>query len=189
MKNIAILFAALFLFATACTDSEKDPLQFDKITKGSLIALRGTAVDNLNDISFKGSVAKFSKAGDPAAQNVEFEADFLSDDIGSLSEVQVYAKASDTGARASLGKIAGSAFSVPSGEKYPRGAFSYSASQVLSALGKTMDDFSANSYIFLECDLTLTDGTVVPSSAIVNSSLFESALFYPAHNLRVLVVD
>ncbi|MFN4255193.1 MAG: hypothetical protein ACK4Q5_09330 [Saprospiraceae bacterium] len=189
MKNFAFLIAGLFLFASACTDPEKDPLQFEKITKGSIIALRGTAVDNLNQTSFRGSIAKFSKSGDISTQAVKFDADFLSDDLGSLSEVRVYAKATDTGVRTQLGTMPGSAFSIPAGENYPRASFSYDASAVLSALNLDLAALPTNSYLFIECDLTLTNGTIVPSSAIVNSSLFESALFYPAHNLRILIVD
>lgn len=189
MKNFAFLLAGLFLFAAACTDPEKDPFQLEKIKKASIIALRGTAFDNLQDISFRGSIAKLSKAGDPAAQTVEFEADFLSDDVNSLSEVQVYAKATETGARTKIGTIAGSAFAVPAGEINRRGKFSVSLSTVLTAIGKNLGDFNTNDYIFLECDLTLTDGSTVPASSIVNLSLFESAIFYPAHNLRCLVVD
>ncbi len=189
MKNIAMLLFGLLCFCFACTDSELDPLQIDKLTKGSIIALRGTAVDNLNDISYRGSVDKFSLSGDPSTEKFEFEAAFLSDDLNSLSQVDVYARQTETGPRVRVTTVPGSAFVIPSDDKYPQAAFSIPLNDILSGLGIGLGDLAVNDYLFIECDLTLTDGTIVPASAIVNSSLFESEHFYPAHSLRYLAVQ
>ncbi|HMQ46476.1 MAG TPA: hypothetical protein PKA00_02690 [Saprospiraceae bacterium] len=176
----------LLVLMGSCADSELDPLRFDDITKGSIITLRGAAVDNLNNRDFLGAVDSFSVSGNNPDVNFEFESDFLSDDISSLQEVRVYALAEQGGARSQVATKAGSEFSVPSGEKYPRSSFSIPLSTILTAIGKDLADFSPGNYIFIECDITLTDGTEVPASAVVNSSLFESSLFYPAHNLRYI---
>lgn len=184
--NIWMLLIGLMVFAGACEDPDLDPLRFDDITKGSIIALRGAAVDNLNNRDFLGSVDSFSVSGNNPDVNFEFESDFLSNDITSLQEVRVYALAEQGGARSQVATKAGSEFSVPSGEEYPRASFSIPLSAILTAVGKDLADFSPGNYIYIECDITLTDGTEVPASAVVNSSLFESSLFYPAHNLLYL---
>jgi hypothetical protein len=72
--------------------------------------------------------------------------------------------------------------------KYPSAFISIPLNDILSALSVTLGDIAVNEYLFIESDLTLTDGTLVPASAIANSSLFESDLFYPAHKLRYLAI-
>lgn len=139
MKNLIILLFGAVLFAAACTDAEKDPLQFEKITKGSLISLRGDAVNNLNDLSFVGAVDSFSVSGDNSSNNFEFQADYIAEDPTTLAEVQVYAKSSESGARQRVGVLAGSAFIDVDGSKYPRGTFSFSMTSILAALTKNAD--------------------------------------------------
>lgn len=188
-KYLLMLLAGVGLFLSACEDAELDPLQFDKIVKGSMIALRGDALDNLGDRSFLGSIDKFSKASDPAAEKFEFEADFLSDDINSLDKVEIYARATDGGTRALVATVSGSSFAVPTGATYPRASISIKYSDILSALKIGVGDLTAGSYLYTEADLKLKDGRTVLASSIVNSSLFESAHFYPAHSLLALVTD
>lgn len=183
MKNLIILLLGTVLFAAACSDPEKDPLQFDKITKGSLISLRGQAVENLNELSYVGAVDSFSVSKDNSAEKFEFQADFIAEDPTTLSEVQVFAKATETGSRQRVGVVSGSSFVDVPDSKYPRGTFSFDCNAILAALSKSASDFAVGSYIYIECDLVLTDGSVIPSSSIVNSSLFETGYFYPAHNL------
>ena len=185
MKNLIILLFGAVLFAAACSDPEKDPLQFEKITKGSLISLRGQAVANLNDLAFVGAVDSFSVSGDNSTNNFEFQADFIAEDPTTLAEVQVYGKATESGPRQRVGVVPGSAFVDVADSKYPRGTFSFPMTAVLAALSKNASDFAVGSYIYIECDLLLTDGSVIPSSSIVNSSLFETGYFYPAHNLLI----
>lgn len=186
-KFTFIILSSLFLL-TACEDTSLDPFKLADITKASIIALRGEAVDNLNDRTYLGSVDRFSKSGDLGAESFSFDADFLSDDINSLAQVDIFARATEDGARKALVTVPGSEFKLSSG-RYPRASISIPLNTILSALGVNAADLPNNSYLFIESDLTLTDGTVVPASAIVNSSLFESAIFYPAHNLRYLVTE
>ncbi len=186
-KFTLMLLGALFLL-TACEDTDLDPFQLANIKKGSIIALRGEAVSNLNDRTYLGSVDRFSKSGDLNAESFSFDADFLSDDVSSLSQVDIFVRLSEDGERKPLITVAGSEFKGGSGT-YPRASISIPLNSILTALGVNAADLPTNSYLFIECDLTLTDGSVVPASAIVNSSLFESALFYPAHNMRYLVIE
>ncbi|MCB0551879.1 MAG: hypothetical protein KDD19_30215 [Phaeodactylibacter sp.] len=186
-KFTFIILSSLFLL-TACEDTSLDPFKLADITKASIIALRGEAVDNLNDRTYLGSVDRFSKSGDLNAESFSFDADFLSDDLNSLVQVDIYARVSESDPRKPLATVSGSEFKTGSG-RYPRASISIPLTTILSTLGVNAADLPTNSYLFIESDLTLTDGTVVPASAIVNSSLFESAIFYPAHNLRYLVTE
>ncbi|MCC7246609.1 MAG: hypothetical protein IT269_13080 [Saprospiraceae bacterium] len=186
MKNILFLALGVLLFA-ACSDPDKDPLQFDKITKGAIIALRGDAFDNLSNGSYRGAVDSFSISNpDLADKNFDFQADFLAEDVNSLSKVEVYASATDGGARVRILTKDGADFKPVSDSKYPRASFSIPTNDILAALNLNRADIPAYSYLYIECDITLKDGTVVPASAITNGNLYESALFYPAHFMRFL---
>jgi hypothetical protein len=188
-KYLLMLLAGVGLFLSACEDPELDPLQFDKIVKGSMIALRGDALDNLGDRSFLGAIDKFSKAANPANETFTFDADFLADDLNGLDKVEIYARATDGGTRALVTTVPGSAFAVPTDATYPRASFSMTYADILSALKIGTGDLTSGSYLYVECDLKLKDGRTILASSIVNSSLFESAHFYPAHRLLALVTD
>jgi len=45
-------------------------------------------------------------------------------------------------------------------------------------------DTISRTNLLIESDIELTDGTIVPSSAIVNSGLFAASAFFPAHQLN-----
>lgn len=189
MKYTFLLLLGLLAFATSCEDPELDPLQFDKIKQGSIIALRGAAVNNLNDRTFLGAVDRVSKTADPAAETFTFDADYLSADPSSLARVKIYARATQTGPRVQVATVEGSAFTIKDGSTYPRASISIPLTTILSALGVTLADLQPNQYLFIESDLELTDGSTVLASSVVNSSLFESAQFYPAHDLRLLITE
>jgi hypothetical protein len=187
MKNILMLLVGLFVVAAACTDPDKDPLRFEQIKKGSLIALRGDAAAILAEPANRGAMDTFNISGNVADYSLDFAADFLADDINSLTEVQVYASLTEDAGRVRIGTIPGSAFTLAAGAGiYPRGSASFPLSDILSVLGKGISEFTPNQYIFIECDLTLTDGSTVPASSFTNTSLFESDLFYPAHKMRMI---
>lgn len=187
MKNFLMLLVGLFVFAAACTDPDKDPLRFEEIKQGSLITLRGAASEILAEPANRGAMDTFNISGNVADYSLDFDTDFLSADINSLSEVQIYASLTENAGRVRIGTVPGSAFSVAAGAGiYPRASVSIPMSDILSPLGKAINEFTPNQYIFIECDLTLTDGSTVPSSAFTNTSLFESALFYPAHKMRMI---
>lgn len=186
MKNILMFIMGLFVFAAACTDPKLDPFKFDDIKKGSLIALRGDAVELLNDISNRGAMDTFNISGNVADYSLDFDADFLAEDINSLSEVQVYASLTNGSGRQRVGTVPGSAFTLAAGAKYPTATVKIPLSAILTALGKSITDFTPNQYIYIECDLVLTDGSIVPASSFSNLSLYESLLFLPAHKMLMI---
>ncbi len=191
MKYISVLFLSVVLLS-ACTDPELDPFQLDKIKKGSIIALRGQAAVNLNNLAFRGAVDTFSVSGNIDAEKFEFDAAFLSDDLNSLDKVDIYARQTPTSARARITTVAGTAFTLRPDidKKYPSAFIEIPLRDILTALNISINDIDPNdpgkAYLYIESDLTLKDGTIVPASAIVNEGLFQSSIFYPAHNLRYL---
>lgn len=194
MKNILWLLLGVLMVASACTDEELDPLQFHKIQKGSILTLRGEAFSNLSNRDFKGASDRFSIAGDISKESFTFETDFLSEDPSSIARVITYARAEENGPRVQVAVTEGSAFRAATPDDYPRATISIPLSTILTALKAQASDFAPTAerpvrYIFIENDLELKDGTIVPANAVVNSSLFESALFYPAHNLRYLATN
>jgi hypothetical protein len=192
MKNILILMLVIAAFLTACTDPDLDPLQLDNVTKGAHLALRGKAYDNLGADAFVAGVDTVSKSKGIAGQKFSVDAEFIAEDISSLSKVEVFASAEEGKQGGRVGEVAGSAFAVKSGGKYPYGTIAFSMEDVFKAAGKPLAEYksgppTAYGYVFITMDLTLTDGRKVKASSIVNSSLYESDLFYPAHNIRVTV--
>jgi hypothetical protein len=186
-NNILKLAACLLVVFGACTDPEKDPFQFDKLGKGDILALRGSSFDNLFDSAFRGAIDSFNIATvDPNIETFVFDVEYLSDEPSSLSEVKVYARPTQKGARSLVATVPGSQISIKSGDKNATGTVSIRLADILNAMSKTVADFPQFSYIYIESDITLNNGTVVPASSVVNTSLFESAIFYPAHNLRYI---
>jgi hypothetical protein len=187
MKNILfLLLGMVFLGLAACADSDKDPLQFDKITKGAIITLRGQAFDNLSEAAFRGAVDSFSLSKDPAGETFQFDTDFLAEDEGSLSKVEIFASRTADGTRAAIATVNGTEFRTVPESNYPRASISIPLTTILTALNITLADLTPNSYLYISCDITLKDGTLVGASAISNGNLFESGLFYPAHNMRYI---
>ena len=189
MRNVISIFILGFVLAfTACTDPDLDPLRTDQIKKSALITLRGKAADNLNDAdNYLGAVDKFSKAADLTKETFDFDADFIAEDITSLSKVEVFAKTTEKGARTRVATIDGSTFAVASGAKYPTGKFSIPLKTILDATKADPTKMADDSYLYVECDITLKNGEVIAASDVTNSSLFETAFFYPAHKLLYLV--
>ncbi|MEQ9610849.1 MAG: hypothetical protein RIK09_04420, partial [Gammaproteobacteria bacterium] len=59
-----------------------------------------------------------------------------------------------------------------------------SLSAILTALGITDATTLSRTDLVIESDLLLTDGSTVPSAAIVNTGLFAAGAFFPAHQLN-----
>jgi len=188
MKYI-VLFAFFGLLFTSCTDDELDPLRKNQIKKGSYLALRGTAFNNLFDDNLYGGAGGFSVAGS-VDQNIVIETDYLSEDQNTIGSVDVFVKYKNTGNRVKLTTIPGSNWTLKTNSKSKNGSFTLKLGDILTATGVKLADIPATdgdlifSFFVIELDLTLTDGSKVPAASIVNSSLFESALFYPAHKLN-----
>jgi hypothetical protein len=186
MKNYLFLLAALMMMVVVgckLQDDALDPLQFNKLKKGSMLALRGAAFDNANDY---GAADKFSIAKPAADESLDFDADYLSDDINSLATVEVYARFKKL-ARVKVATVQGSIFTLKNPKSdFPTGSFKIPLATILSALKLTLKDIADEDVIIVESDLILKDGSTIPASAIVNSSVFEVAQFFPAQVVRYL---
>ncbi len=182
MKNIIkkIAIPAFCLLTFACADESLDPVRFNDLEKGSILALRGAAFESLNET---GCSNLFDKNNITGTEVFSFDADFLSEDPSSLQEVKVYARIR-TGTRVELKTVPASAFSVPDGERYPRGNVSIPLSEILTSLNVTNPQDLGLFDIVIESDIYLTNGSVVGAASIVNSGLFESGIFYPAQRLN-----
>jgi hypothetical protein len=183
MKKLLFILSVISVGFASCTDDSKDPILQSQVKNGSLLAVRGEAWTNLNVIGF---ADQFSVSA-VAADTFKYDADFISDNVNNLAKVTVYAKFK-TGARVKIAEVDGSKFVIPTGGKYPRGNVSIPLQTILTAINKTRADFNPANFdaIDISSDLDLKDGGKVPASAVVNSSLFESAHFYPAQNLSYL---
>ena len=204
IDKIAILL--LMAFAVACVDEDKDPVKFDKIAKGTFLALRGDAFNALNATGCSNSFFKNNLLGNEV---YSFDADYLSEDQESLQEVQLYASVVTTtkgGLRARPRKLVatvpGSAFTFPSGSTVKRGKVSVTLAKVMTELSISADSLVKLGYVFdandepsttseitMDVDLVLTDGSKILASDIVNPNLFQSVVFYPAMVLNYCAND
>jgi len=200
IDKIAILL--LMAFAVACVDEEKDPVKFDKIAKGTFLALRGDAFNALNATGCSNSFFKNNLIGNEV---YSIDADFLSEDQESLQEVQLYASVVNTTkgglsarARKLVATVPGSAFTFPSGSTVKRGNFSVTLAKVMTELNISADslvklnknaDGDPTADITMDVDLVLKDGSKVLAADIVNPNLFQSVVFYPAMVLTYCAND
>lgn len=175
----------MVVVAVACTDDSLDPFRLSELKKGSLLALRGSdgTAGNLDpDANF------FFRDNLTGNETFTYVADFISEDQTLLSGVQVYARLAISnepeGARVLIKTVPGSAFVAPSGTTTRQGTVSVTLDEVLTAMSLGNPDTLSRTNLLIESDIELTDGTIVPSSAIVNSGLFAASAFFPAHQLN-----
>lgn len=184
MKRILnkLTILTMFVVALACTDESLDPFILNDIQKGSLLALRGDdgSAGNLNpDQNF------FFKDNISGDETFSYVADFISEDQSLLETIQVYARQGAGGPpRTLVATIPGSSFVSPSAGAPRQGKVEVALSTILSAMGNNMPDTITRTNLLIESDIILTDGTIVPSSAIVNTGLFAASAFFPAHQLN-----
>ncbi|MCB0489532.1 MAG: hypothetical protein R2820_01300 [Cyclobacteriaceae bacterium] len=187
MKRIMnkIIVLTMVVVAVACTDDSLDPFRLSELKKGSLLALRGSdgTAGNLDpDANF------FFRDNLTGNETFTYVADFISEDQTLLSGVQVYARLAISnepeGARVLIKTVPGSAFVAPSGTTTRQGTVSVTLDEVLTAMSLGNPDTLSRTNLLIESDIELTDGTIVPSSAIVNSGLFAASAFFPAHQLN-----
>ena len=85
MKKIINKISVLLLlaFAMACVDESKDPVKFNEIKKATILALRGDALDAINetDPACSNSFFRNNITGDEV---FSYEVDYLSEDQESL---------------------------------------------------------------------------------------------------------
>ena len=199
-KNYILFLIALFAIAVSCRDESLDPLQLANVKKGTILALRGTQLDNVYNKGIPGAEL-FPKIA-TGTEKFVFDGEYLAEDPASLASVDVYViKGSGTStSRVLLTNVPFSQFK--SDGKYPRPwvTISIDFKDILSKLGlantfplpeatvKTLLT-TYKTGINIESDLNLVDGTKVLAENLVAQGLFGSNQFYPAMRLNYAMTD
>lgn len=191
---------AVFAIAVSCVDKSLDPLQFDKIKKGTILALRGTQLNNIYNLGIAGAEV-FPKIA-TGTEVFAFDGEYLSEDPTSLESVDVYAVqiVGTTRNRILLTNVPASDFKNDGTYKHPWVSISVDFPSVLGKLGlsntfplsPSVINTLLTTYKFgidIESDLNLKDGTKVTADEIVASGLFQSNQFYPAQRLNWAMTD
>ncbi len=208
MKKIInkITIVLLMAIAAGCVDESLDPVKFKEVKKATMLALRGSAFDALNDTGCSNAFFKNNLIGDEV---FSYDADYLAEDQETLQEVQVFAEVTTTTSgglaarpRKQVATIPGSAFTFPADSKIKRGTVSAKLADIMTALNISVDslvklnkvtnadgDEVGTADITVTTDLLLKDGSKVLASSIVNDNLFQSVIFYPAHVLTYCAND
>jgi len=201
MKRIikSLLIIAAVSVAISCVDETLDPLQVSVVKKGSILALRGT---QLNNIYFQGKPGYevFPRIW-TGTESFNFDAEFLAEDVTTLASVDIFVlKRTTPGGpttRTSLLNVPFSQFKNTDDYRGPWVSIAIPMQTILTALGldSSAPNFADNilalypTGINIESDLNLTDGTKVPASELVASGLYQSNQFYPAQKLNIAVTD
>jgi len=201
MKKIlkSLLLVSLIAIGFSCTDDSLDPLQFKKISKGTILALRGAALTNIYSKGIP--VSELFPRIATGTEKFMYEAEILADDPSTVASVDIYVikKTGASTSRVLLKNVPASEFKK---DKYPNpsATISLTINEVLTGIGITptfpLSDASVDALltnykfgIAMESDLNLSDGTKVLAADIVAAGLFQSNQFYPAMLLSWAVTD
>lgn len=195
------MLVAAMAIAFSCTDDSLDPLQFKAVKKGTILALRG---DALQAIYFDGVPAAevFPKIAD-GSETFSFEAEFLAEDVTTLASIDIYVIKKEGSARSRqlIRNVPFSAFKNDGTYVRPWVAQTLSLkTDILPKLGldntfplsAAVIDALLSTYatgVNIEIDLNLTDGTKVLASQLVADGLYASDQFYPAQKLTWAMTD
>ncbi|MFZ6010219.1 MAG: hypothetical protein ACOYXT_07690 [Bacteroidota bacterium] len=200
MKKIIFSLLIVSMIVVSCEDKSLDPLQFDSVKKGTILALRGTA---LNKIYVQGKPAAelFPKIA-TGTEKFDFDAEFLAENVNTLASMDIYVikRVGSAREKVFLKNVLASEFKSTADYKRPWVSQSLSIVDVVKAIGLSGTfPLSAGeintlltTYQFgvqLEIDLNLTDGTKVFASDLVAAGLFQSNQFYPAQKLTWAMTD
>ena len=201
-KSISLLVLVAFVFS--CADDSLDPVQTKNVKKGTILALRGTQLDNLYNKGIPGAEV-FPKIM-TGAEKFSFDAEFLSENPNSLASVDVYVIQKVVGSAATnrllMSNVPFSSFKTDGTYKGPWVSVSYTLSDVLAKLGLPVASdpiYKGNAGnpllttyqpgIAFEADLNLVDGSKVLASQLVAAGLYQSNQFYPAQFLSWTMTD
>lgn len=201
MKKIfnGVILISLLAIGFSCEDTSLDPLQFSSMKKGTILALRG---DALNNLYVKGlPVGEMFPRIINGTEKFKYETEILATDPSTIASVDLYVikKTGATSERMALKNIPASAFTkgvYPN----PSASVEIGISELLPKLGipatypLSAGDITTllTTYKFgvtIESDINLTDGTKILAADIVASGLFQSNQFYPAMILTWAVTD
>ena len=199
MKKIinSLFLTSLLVIGFSCADPALDPLQFEKISKGTILALRGAAQ---NKVYVQGKpIAEIFPRIATGTEKFSYETEILADDPSTVASVDIYVIKKPSLERVLVKNIPASAFAKGA---YPRPSalIELTIVEVFSKLGLSTT-FPLNAatvtsllttYKFgvgIESDINLTDGSKVLASDIVAAGLFQSNQFYPSMVLTWAVTD
>jgi len=200
MKKIlySTIIMVLAVGVFSCEDASLDPLQMDNVKKGTILALRGTQLDNIYSLGIPG--AEFFPRIINGTEKFEFDAEYLADDVTTLESFDIFVmkKVGSGFDRIPLKTVSGSEFKTTDDYLKPWVSVSLNLTDILAALDLSDYEDPAvvntllTTYKFgvnMEIDLNLNDGTKVLAADIVAAGLFASDQFYPAQKLTYTVTD
>lgn len=200
----SIWIAGLITIGFSCADESLDPTQFDKVKKGTLLALRGTQLDAIywdggpyGDAFFPNQVV--------GSDSFDFDAEFLSEDPSSLESVDIFvikrtwsdAEKKHVETRLPLKSIPSSAFQTTDDYRGPWVSISIPLTDILTTVGASVATQAGIDTIYsayadgfgIESDLNLKGGVQITPDLLVAAGLYESDQFYPAQKLIYGVED
>ncbi len=199
MKKIinSLFLTSLLVIGFSCADPALDPLQFEKISNGTILALRGAAQ---NKVYVQGKpIAEIFPRIATGTEKFSYETEILAVDPSTVASVDIYVIKKPSRERVLLKNIPASAFAKGA---YPRPSalIELTIVEVFTKLGLSttfpLNAATVNTllttYKFgvgIESDINLTDGSKVLASDIVAAGLFQSNQFYPSMVLTWAVTD
>lgn len=194
-----LLFVLLITFS--CADESLDPLHINQVKKGTLLALRGTQLNNIYVLGVPG--AELFPRIATGTEIFSFDAEYLSDDPNSLESMDIYVikREGSTRTKVFTKNVPFAAFKNDGTYLRPWVSVSLTfKDDILPKLGVDntfpLSDAAVETllttYAFgvnLEIDLNLVDGTKALASDLVAAGLFASNQFYPAQKLTYAMTD
>jgi hypothetical protein len=197
----SLLLIISFAVVVSCADETLDPLNMSTVKKGTILALRGTQLENIYFSGLPGYEI-FPKAID-GSETFAFDAEILATDPSTLASVDIFAiKRTKTGSsvtteRIPLRTVSASEFQETDDYLNPWVSVSIPMSEIFTAIGedpnaagfadKMLDLYGAG--ISIVSDLNLKDGSVISADDLVAAGLFQSNQFYPAQRLTIAVTN
>jgi len=193
----SLLIFSLTAIGFSCADPDLDPLQIEKVLKGTLLTLRGPQLDA---IYFDGADygAAFYYNAVTGTEKFDYDAEFLSEDPASLESVDIFIiKEGSPDQRLLLTTVPGSSFKTDATYRGPWTSVSITLASMLTAIGETLSTPAGQSAfiakyangIKMESDLNLKNGTKVLAADLVAAGLYESDQFYPSQFMTYGVED
>ena len=191
----SLLIFSLTAIGFSCADPDLDPLQQEKVLKGTLLALRGAQLDA---IYWDGAAygAAFYYNAVTGTETFDYDGEFLSEDPTSLESIEIFVIKRPSKERVSLTTVPGSSL-AKGNYRGPSVSISLKLSDILTKLGASLATLDGQAAfiaqyadgIQMESDLTLKDGSKILASDLVSSGLFDSDQFYPAQKITYGVED
>jgi hypothetical protein len=202
--NMKKIYNSIFLIALAaigfsCADESLDPIKLKEVKKGTILALRGQALDNLYNKGIP--IAEVFPRIATGTEKFTFEAEILALDPATVASVDVFVvkKVGTASERIPLVNVPFASFAAGA-YLHPSTTITLNFPDVLTAIGiaptfplsTTSIDILLGTYGFgipIEVDMNLVDGTKVLASDIVAAGLFGSNQFYPAMVMTWAMTD